>query len=116
MLPAAPHGVLCARLLPFVNETNLHALRERQSSSPSLIRYRKVAALLTGEEGASLEDGLGWLQELCSALNVPPLSAYGLERAAFQEVVEKSARSSSMKGNPIELTLEEMQEILEKTL
>lgn len=34
----APHGAVCARLLPLVMETNLHALRTRLPDSPAIAR------------------------------------------------------------------------------
>jgi len=49
-------------------------------------------------------------------LHVPPLSTYGLTEADFPLLIEKAARSSSMKGNPISLTAEEMREVLARAL
>ena len=48
MFPA-PHGAVCAALLPHVMEANLRALRLRQPDSPALARYEAVARLLTGQ-------------------------------------------------------------------
>ena len=44
----APHGMICARLLPFVVEANVRALQMREPDSPVLKRYDEVAQLLTG--------------------------------------------------------------------
>ncbi|MBN1149316.1 MAG: iron-containing alcohol dehydrogenase [Anaerolineales bacterium] len=115
MFPA-PHGVVCARLLPYVMEANLDALRQRDALNPALERYGEIARILTGDTQSAAEDGLAWVQDLCQALNVPPLSTYGLGRADFPAVIENSARASSMKGNPIELSAQEMQAILERAL
>ena len=81
-----------------------------------LPRFDEVARLLTGKSGASAQDGVAWIQELCQDLNLTALSVYGLTRAHFPELIEKSARASSMKGNPLALTPSEMQEILEQAL
>ena len=35
----APHGSVCARLLPYVMETNLQAMKERAPAHPSIQRY-----------------------------------------------------------------------------
>jgi hypothetical protein len=43
---------------------------------------------------------------------VPGLAAYGITRGDFPALVEKAARASSMKANPIVLTGEELGEIL----
>ena len=56
------------------------------------------------------------MQELCQALQVPSLGSYGMTEADLPSVVEKSAAASSMRGNPLELTSEEMLEILERAL
>ncbi|MHC4355845.1 MAG: iron-containing alcohol dehydrogenase, partial [Planctomycetota bacterium] len=51
MFPA-PHGVICARLLPFVMETHVRALLDRQPDSPAVVRFDEVARLLTGKATA----------------------------------------------------------------
>ena len=108
----APHGAVCAALLAPVVEVNLRALREREPASPGLRRYAEVARLLTGREGAPVEDAVAWLRETVAALDVPPLGAVGLRRAQYAEVAGKAARSSSMQGNPVRLTEEEIVTVL----
>jgi len=112
----APHGALCAGLLPFVMEANIKALQSRASESPALNRYDEVARLITGSSAARAADGIAWVQKLCLKLQVPPLAAYGIEEKDFTDIVAKSRKASSMKGNPIELTKEELLEILQKAL
>jgi alcohol dehydrogenase class IV len=111
-----PHGVVCARLLPIVMEANLAALEQRQPASPVLARYQEVAAILTGDAHAQPADGARWVQDLVDILDIPDLGAYGVKREHIPELVEKSARASSMKGNPIQLTEIEMGAILEQSL
>jgi alcohol dehydrogenase class IV len=111
MFPA-PHGAVCACLLPHVMTINVRALRQRQPDSPILRRYEEVARIVTGNPQASIDDGIMWVRNLSAALHIPPLSAYGVQPADFPTLVEKSAVSSSMKGNPIALTTDEMTEIL----
>ncbi|MBZ0284227.1 MAG: iron-containing alcohol dehydrogenase [Anaerolineae bacterium] len=108
----APHGAICARLLPFVMDTNIKALRERDANGEAMQRYSEVGRLLTGRETATAEDGAQWVHELCAALNIPPLSTYGLTEADYPSLIEKSAVASSMQGNPIKLTTDEMRQIL----
>jgi alcohol dehydrogenase class IV len=111
MFPA-PHGAICARLLPFVMRANVQALRQRQPESPILNRFTEVARLLSGKSEAAAEDGAAWVKSLCEDLAIAPLSRYGLQEAHFETVIEKSSRASSMKGNPITLTDEELHQIL----
>jgi alcohol dehydrogenase class IV len=113
---SAPHGAICARLLPPVMKVNVRALRQREPENPSLQRYAQIARILTGSPVASLEDGVAWVKELAEALNIPPLSTYGLMEKNFNEVVEKTAVASSTKANPIRLTEEELGEVLKIAL
>lgn len=108
----ASHGAICAALLPHVMRVNIRALRQRDPRSAALERYAEVARLLTGEARASPEDGTDWVKDLCSALHVPPLAAYGLSPSDFTALVKKASQASSMKGNPIRLMEEELFDIL----
>jgi alcohol dehydrogenase class IV len=45
-------------------------------------------------------------------LNVRSLSALGIPRAAFDEIVVKATGASSMKANPVALAPAELKEIL----
>ncbi len=112
----APHGALCARLLPLVMETNIKALETRQAEHSALKRYAEIARILTGDEDASVWDGVRWMNELVNALNIPPLSRYGMRQVDFSEAVEKTMKANSFKGNPIALTENELVLILERAL
>ncbi len=112
----APHGALCAAVLPFVMDVNVRALQRRAPGSEALGRYDEVARLLTGRAHATAPDGVVWVADLCRALEVPPLRTYGLTPADLPVQADRAAESSSMKGNPIALTREEMLEILERSL
>ena len=75
-----------------------------------------MAKILTGDLNAHADDGVAWIQSLAEDLQIPALSDYGLRAVDFPAVIEKSAVSSSMQGNPITLTEDEMREILENAL
>jgi len=113
---SAPHGALCARLLPFVMETNLKSIEERAPASPAWPRYSAVARLLTGNEAADPADGVLWLRSLCRDLEIPPLSRHGLKRQMIPAIANQAMRASSMKGNPIELNELELSNILEQAM
>ena len=106
----------CMRLLPLVMETNLKALEARDPEHPALARYAEIAQILTENPDASAVDGVTWISELVGDLNIPALSAYGMTREHFSDVVEKTMKSSSYKGNPIPLTEAELLGILERAL
>ena len=111
----APHGVICARLLPLVMEVNVKALRHR-GEHELLLRFDEAAQILTGEPNAGAEDGVAWTHTLCSKLKVPNLSAFGITEKHFPELIKRAKNASSMKGNPVVLTDEELAEILRKAL
>jgi alcohol dehydrogenase class IV len=112
----APHGAVCARLLPLVMRANVAALRERQPKSPLLARFDVVAQGLTGQPQATAADGIAFVQALADELAVPGLASYGMTTAHVPDLVTKAAAASSMKGNPLVLTSAELSEILERAL
>lgn len=108
----APHGVICARLLPFVMEANVQALQQRDPASSALAKYNEVARLLTDNDSAKAADAVTWVQQLCLALKVPSLARFGLKQQDFETIATKAKKSSSMKGNPVELTDDELLNII----
>jgi alcohol dehydrogenase class IV len=115
MFPA-PHGGVCAAVLPHAMEINVRALRQRAPGSESLRRYDEVGRLLTGRPQAAAEDGVRWTAEMCRRLEIPPLRKYGVSRGDIAVLVEKAAKAGSMKGNPIVLTPEELGEIMARAV
>lgn len=108
----APHGAICAAVLPYGMRANLAALRARAPESEAIGRYEEIARILTGDAAASGEDGCEWVLQLVRSLNVPPLSAYGIALDEAEAIVEKAARANSMKANPIALSREELLGVL----
>lgn len=113
---SAPHGAICAALLPHVLEVNIRALRQRDPSSEKLERYRVIAQILTGDPAAEPEQATEWLLKLYERLGVPGLRTWRVQESDFEELAAQGSRASSMKGNPIALTVDELKEILRKAL
>lgn len=113
MFPA-PHGAVCACLLPHVVAANVRALTARGGAEGAAIleRYREVAVLLSGRADATVDYGIAWLRTLADDLGIGTLRAYGVSEADLPAIIDKSARSSSMKGNPIVLSEDELRRIL----
>eukprot|EP01121_Diplochlamys_sp_Union-15-3_P012767 TRINITY_DN3871_c0_g1_i1.p1 TRINITY_DN3871_c0_g1~~TRINITY_DN3871_c0_g1_i1.p1 ORF type:complete len:221 (-),score=41.65 TRINITY_DN3871_c0_g1_i1:23-685(-) len=116
MYPTAPHGATCAALLPHVMEMNVKALKERDPKNLALAKYDEIAKIITNKPDATAADGVNWVKDLCKKLGVPQLSTYGVKNEDFNEIVQKSAVSSSMKGNPINLTDKELEVILKLSM
>lgn len=112
----APHGAVCAALLPEVAAANLYALRRRGPRSEALGRYAKLAQLLTGDVGAAGDEVARWLRRLVDDLKIPGLRAYGVGPEHIPELVEKAAAASSMRANPVELTRDELAAIVQAAL
>jgi alcohol dehydrogenase class IV len=110
---SVPHGAVCAALLPEVLEMNIRAAQE-QKALELLRRFNEVARLLTGVATARAADSLPWLRGLCRDLKVQRLGALGVQQGDFDVIAGKALESSSMKGNPVELTPGQLREILER--
>ena len=113
---SAPHGAVCAAVLAAAMEINLRALRDRARDHPALSRMGEVATLLTGRSDASPEQAITWLEDLTTALSVPGLASYRLDPDGIDAVVTAAQKASSMRGNPIELSDDEVGEILTRSL
>ena len=103
MFPA-PHGAVCAALLPHVMEANIAALREVSPSHAALVRFDEIARILTGRPHAVANDAVTWVFELIRALAIPPLSSHGVRTEDFAAIVSAARNASSMKANPLPLS------------
>jgi alcohol dehydrogenase class IV len=112
----APHGAICAALLAPAMAVNLRALELREPANPSLARFQEIGGLLTGRPQASAEDGVTWLEDLRRDLGVAGLGRLGLVAGQIPALVERAKAASSMKGNPLPLTDEEIAEITTRAL
>ena len=95
-LPQAPHGAICAALLPHVIRANVLALAARQPASTVLPRYEEIAQAVVGPH-AKASDLADWLEQLCVDLKVPSLREMGLEDSQLEDIARRSSGSSSMK-------------------
>lgn len=94
----APHGAVCAALLAPVWEANAKRVSNRA-------KFDQVDRLLGG-------DAVAWLHAITSRLDIPKLSAWGIQETDLDEIARKAAAASSMKANPVSLTHEDLVEIL----
>jgi alcohol dehydrogenase class IV len=97
----APHGAVCAALLP-------HSFAINAKRAPE--RFGEVAKMLGTDDGAT------WLRELASDLQIPGLSTCGITEEDFPAIIEKAKCASSMKANPVDLSDDELADILQAAL
>jgi alcohol dehydrogenase class IV len=108
----APHGAVCARLLPFVCDLNYRAITKNDKQSLYHDRYRQIAVWLTNRNDAQPEDGIAWLMRLIADLKIPGLATYGIGSSDIPVIVERAQKASSMKANPIQLTGDQLMDLV----
>jgi len=112
----APHGAVCAALLPHVMAANVRALRAGAAESPALNRAAAVGRLLTGRADAGADEGIAWVGEAVARLRIPRLSDVGVTSGDLPAIAEQARQSSSMKSNPAALAPEDLIAILNAAL
>jgi alcohol dehydrogenase class IV len=114
---AAPHGAVCAALLPGVFETNfLQSMELSKKVFTEHGKFAEVARLLTGRADATPREGAAWLRDLLARLGIPGLAAYGIRAEHAPALAEKAQRASSMKGNPVPLSNEALARVVIEAL
>jgi len=107
MFPA-PHGAICAILLPSVMEANIATLTAQDH--PTRHKFTQLAqTILDRPDSTGLVE---WVRGLVQAFDIPLLSAYGVTEADFDEIINQSLHASSMKGNPVPLERATLYQIL----
>lgn len=107
-MTGAAHGAICGALLGPVLRMN----RDRAAGEmrERLDRVCGLLAEVLGCEAASAPDALGaWAR----GAGLPGLAAQGLDPIHHAKVVEASQGASSMKGNPVVLSVADLRAVLE---
>jgi len=118
MIDNAPHGALCGAILPYGMRTNVSVIRDPSTEIDDihrkdyLERYRRVAIALTGRQEATIDEGLSFVENLVKNLDAPGLAKLGLKSDKIDELITKSLRASSTKGNAIPLTPDQTRKII----
>jgi alcohol dehydrogenase class IV len=111
-----PHGALCAALLAPVLAVNLRAIAARAPDHRSWPRFAELAVLLTGRPTADANQSVPFLEALARDLGVKGLARLGLTESEIPGLVERARRTNSLRGNPIELTDEDLTDIAHRAL
>lgn len=93
---------------------NISVLRLGAPGYKYLQRYAEVARILSGNPEATGDDGVDWVLALVGQMEIPSLRTYGFMSNDISKLIQKSLDSSSMKGNPVKLSDNELQDIMEK--
>lgn len=111
----APHGAVCAALLPVVLEVNLRVARAL-GDAPLLARFDELARLVTGDPSAPADAAAPRLAALARDLEIPGLSRWGMTEADVAPIAEKAKIASSMRANPVALADGDLREIARRAL
>ena len=112
----APHGALCSSLLLAVLRMNTEIARRRDPDGIVSRKLDQVAKVLTGNASANAHYAIAWIDALIKDLPLPALGDLGFQHSHIPAAAEMSAKSSSMKGNPVDLDPADLQEILKECL
>lgn len=106
-LTPAAHGAICGVLLgPSL------AMNRTRTEGPARARIDEVCALIAATLGGSADAAPETLSRWAAANGLPALTAQGLPAAQHAAVAKAAQASSSMKGNPVPLSPEDLSEIL----
>lgn len=111
-----PHGQCCARILPAAYKVNYLALKGCDPQSEKIARFLEISRIVTNNADALIDEGIAWFQELCKKLNIPRLGQFQISNKDAKEIIENVKNASSTKGNPIQLSGDELLQILEESL
>ena len=75
-----------------------------------------MARLLLDDDLATAPDGVEWLRQTCRDLEIPTLGTHGITAEHFPQLVQQASQASSMRGNPIPLTADELSAVLERAV
>ena len=112
-----PHGVVCGTLIGAATRINIEAMRsDPQKYAVALEKHARAGALLSGSPASTIENGceqlLSTLEHWIETTGIASLSAYGVTRADFPRILDKS----NNKNSPVTLDRDRMQAILEARL
>jgi alcohol dehydrogenase class IV len=112
-----PHGVICGTLLCEATRHNIESLIATDPKSVALGKYARVAGLLnpgcvTSDLVENSRNLVTTLAEWTEQLNIPGLSAYGLQQGDIEFIVNKTKQ----KNNPAKLSNQRLSQILQARL
>ncbi len=112
----APHGLVCATILPAATKTNINALRKRDPENPVLEKYARVWHILSLDYKTDTHSACDNLIQKLNSWRYE-FGFYGLAKYGLNEqMINKIAREATAKTNPVQLDIEAIKEILLSSL
>ncbi len=109
-----PHGAVCGTLVGAATRINIDAIRARDPHNIALSKYADVGRLFAKrdvDDETARDDLVEMLDQWTSHMRLERLHVYGVQPSDIDRIVAAS-RGSSMKTNPIELTDEEIRQVV----
>jgi hypothetical protein len=106
-MTGAPHGAICGALLPAVLAANARSL---PAGHPAATRFAEVDAILSASFGRAA--GSAALQDWARRSGLPGLAALGLHARDHDAVARAAVDASSMRANPVRLSVETLVAVL----
>lgn len=108
-----PHGVVCSSLMAAANKITVRQLRLENKESEALKKYVTVGKLFLNDTTKSdsyyVDHLLVTLEEWSREMKIPKLSVYNVTAKDFKKI----SAATDNKNNPIKISAEGMEEILE---
>ncbi len=112
----APHGAVCACLLPLVFQLNYRIIQNLPEQTPMLTRFEQVGQILLNDRKAGADQAIEWLFDLRARLHIPALAAHGIQAADLPAIAAAGLQASSMKANPVKLSHPQLLDVLSQAL
>ncbi len=111
-----PHGLICGTLMSISNEVNIRELRKQGNNPGALKKYSILGKLLLGEkvkdDNYYIDGFIQYLRKLTDDLHLMDFNKNEFEKLDIGKVCS----ITEIKNNPVKLTVEELAEILHKSL
>jgi alcohol dehydrogenase class IV len=119
-----PHGVACGNLIAEAARMNIQELQKMgEKGEIGLYKHAQIGAVLSGNSHILNPANKKEIEKLCeklilqledwiTQLKIPRLSEFGIDKKLIQKIVA----AADGKNNPVKLSKEQVQEILEKRL
>jgi alcohol dehydrogenase class IV len=108
-----PHGVVCGTLIGELIRINIKKLStDHKKNTVYLEKYAEVGRIFSGKKTlkreAACEALVDEVKRLTEVMKIPKLGRYGITEQDLDKIIEKTGN----KNNPVELTKEELKEML----
>lgn len=111
-----PHGLVCGALMATSNEINVRELRKKSDNVTALKKYALLGELFLDEKGNTddyyIDGFISYLHRLSHNFKLKGLKKYGLK----EKDIKLICTNTEIKNNPVKLAVDDLTEIVEKSL